>query len=187
MVWCLYLPTAALPAEANASAAQFARNFDQLQLKTSRGQAFEAQALTGQVVIYHFIYTGCSSVCPVQTHALARVLDALPPATRARVRIVSVSIDPLGDTPASLEAYARRSGALRPGWDFVLGRPADIDQLALRLRLWASNGRPTDNIANHATSLWLVDAQGRLRMRYDGRNPNVNRLVREVSTLAAPT
>ncbi|MEY4765119.1 MAG: hypothetical protein RI907_1792 [Pseudomonadota bacterium] len=164
---------------------QFARNFDGLHWTDTAGRNFLAQSLTGQVVLYHFIYTGCATVCPTQTQALTRVVDGLPAHVRNRVRIVSVSIDPWGDTAAGLRAYARRLGADRPRWQFVRASVQDTDQLAQRLRLWprTAPGRAAEP-TTHTTALWLVDPQGRLRMRYDGRQPDVRRLTQEIAALA---
>jgi protein SCO1/2 len=161
---------------------QFARNFDGTVLTDVQGLRFDPQALSGQVVLYNFFFTGCSTVCPTQTAALSRVLAGLSPAARRRVHIVSVSIDPLSDTPTTLKAYARRMGADRPGWHFVSGRPNDITQVSDRLKLMprGAHTRP----ATHTTALWLVDAAGHLRMRYDGRQPDVHRLTRELDILA---
>jgi protein SCO1 len=180
---CQAQAAAGLPASVQpARADQFARNFDGAQLTDARGQRFDPQALTGLVVLYHFMFTTCSTVCPTQTAELKRVLDRMTPEARQRVRIVSISVDPLSDTPAALSAYARRMGSDRPGWHFVSPRPADITRLSDRLRLQPTGAQPSP--AAHTTALWVVDAAGRLRMRYDGAQPDVPRLVRELTLLA---
>lgn len=174
---------AAAPLRA-AHAEQFTRNFDGARLTDAHGRHFDPQALTGQVVLYHFIFTGCSTVCPTQAADLKRVLDRMAPEVRQRVHIVSVSIDPLSDTPAALKAYARRIGADHPGWHFVSPRPVDVTRLSDSMRLLPAGAGAAP--AAHATALWVVDAAGRLRMRYDGTKPDVPRLVRELTLLATP-
>jgi hypothetical protein len=65
----------------------------------------------------------------------------------------------------------------------VSPRPADITRMSDRLRLMPSGAKAAP--AAHTTALWLVDAAGRLRMRHVGTKPDVPRLVRELTLLAA--
>lgn len=160
----------------------FARNFDGLRLLDQEGRGFSFERLAGRVLLVNFIFTGCSAVCPVQTRALVEVLAGLPPAVRAGVHFVSVSLDPLSDTPAVLKAYAQRLGADLARWSFVTGPPGDIDQVSARLRLFrpeAGARRPDD----HTATLWLVDARGRLMQRLQGNPPEARRLKEELAAL----
>lgn len=59
----------------------------------------------GRPVVMNFIFTTCTSICPLLSQTLARLQDELG-AERDRVHIVSISIDPEEDTPAVLAAYA---------------------------------------------------------------------------------
>ncbi|MBK4735827.1 SCO family protein [Noviherbaspirillum pedocola] len=64
----------------------------------------------GKPVFLAFIYTTCTTICPVTSQALASLQEALG-ADSIRVHMASVSIDPEQDTPARLRAYAQRYGA----------------------------------------------------------------------------
>ncbi len=66
----------------------------------------------GRPVVMSFIFTSCTTICPLLTETLARFQEELG-ADRDRVHIVSISIDPEEDTPARLAAYARRYQAGR--------------------------------------------------------------------------
>lgn len=173
---------AALALPVHAEADGFAANFDGAALLDQDGRHFSFGPLAGKVLLVNFVYTGCSTVCPVQTRALAEVQATLSRAVRERVRFVSVSIDPLQDTPAALRAFAKRMGADLAGWSFVTGRPADVVQIAQRLRLFRPEGKRPDD---HTTSLWAADARGRLVQRYAGNPPDRARLVRELGELVA--
>jgi len=172
-----------LPAlQAVGSDPTFASNFDGTRLLDQEGHPFAAARLAGKTTLYNFVFTGCSTVCPVQTRVLADVLRRLGPDVRDRVHFVSVSLDPLTDSPAVLKAYARAQDVDLKHWSFVTGRPADIDRVAERLRLFKADAgarRPDD----HATSLWLADREGRLRQRYPGNPPDAARLVAELTQL----
>lgn len=185
----LLLALAALPALSAAARADepgFALNFAGAALRDQDDRPFDFASLAGKVVLVNFVYTGCSTVCPVQTRVLADVQAALPPPARAKVRFVSLSLDPLNDTPQALKAFATKMGADLSGWWFVTGKPDDIDKIAARLRLFKP-GPATKRPDDHATSLWAVDTKGRLIQRYAGNPPERERLVRELTTLAGAT
>jgi protein SCO1/2 len=61
-------------------------------------------------IVLAFIYTSCTTICPVTSQVLSNVQDLLQP-DLGNVRIISVSIDPEYDTPARLHAYGERFGA----------------------------------------------------------------------------
>ena len=73
-------------------------------------------------VFLQFIFTTCTTVCPVLTATLAALQDRLGAAAN-NVRMVSISIDPETDTPERLRAYAREFHA-GPQWLFLTGTEA---------------------------------------------------------------
>jgi protein SCO1 len=140
-------------------------------------------ALQGQLVLMHFVFTGCSSICPLQVKELLAVHQALPPAARDGVRFLSVSVDPMNDTPASMAAFARRMGADVPGWHFATGEPAQVDVLIDRMRaLDTRQARPAPE--DHRTTLFLFDGRGDLLQHYSGVPVDRARLLREITQLA---
>lgn len=160
----------------------FFSNFKGLQLQDQDGQALRWQQWQGHLVLVNFVYTGCSTVCPMQTAALVDMGQRLPADLRGRVKLLSVSLDPLHDSPAVLKAFAQRLGADQPAWRFATGRPEDIERLSGALALF----RPGPDVRkpdDHSTALWLVDPAGMLRFRYSGNPPDVDRLVRELGQL----
>jgi protein SCO1 len=167
-----------------AASTGFSRNFVGMKLQDQEGRSLDLTRWSGRIVLINFVYTGCSTSCPVQTRALADMQRQLPGALRSRVQLLSVSLDPLQDTPAALKGFAKRMGADLSNWSFVTGRPQDVERLSQALRLFrpgAQVRKPDD----HSTALWLVDPKGELRMRYAGNTPDVPRLLREIAALDA--
>lgn len=72
-----------------------------------------------RAVVLSFIYTSCTTVCPMTSATLSELQDKLGPA-RDLVHLVSISIDPEFDTPARLREYAQRFGA-GPEWQHYTG------------------------------------------------------------------
>jgi protein SCO1 len=95
----------------------------------ARKVRLDAEINDGRPVVLAFIYTSCTTVCPLTSQTLATLQDKLGPA-RDRVHIVSISIDPEQDTPARLREYAQtfRAG---PEWQHYTGTLA-ASQVAQR-------------------------------------------------------
>ena len=73
----------------------------------------------GGPVVLSFVYTTCTTICPLTSMTLAE-LQARLGAGRDRVHLVSISIDPEQDTPARLRDYAKKFGA-GPQWHHYTG------------------------------------------------------------------
>lgn len=160
----------------------FASNFAGLRLRDQDDHDFAFGRLAGRVLLVNFVFTGCSSTCPLQTQALARVQADLPADVRQGVHFVSVSLDPLTDTPSALKAYAARFAIDHRHWSFVTGQPTDVGRFADRLRLFRLDQGPR-RLEDHNTALWLVDAKGRLMQRLHGQPVDARRLHDELVAL----
>jgi protein SCO1/2 len=73
----------------------------------------------GRPVVLNFIFTSCSSVCPLMSQVFAQFQQKLG-AERDKVHLMSISIDPEEDTPARLREYARKFHA-GPEWQHYTG------------------------------------------------------------------
>jgi len=79
---------------------------------------------SGQPVALNFIFTTCTTICPVMTATFSQMRRELGDAA-GRILLVSISIDPEYDRPAVLGDYASMFGA-DAGWTFLTGDGADI-------------------------------------------------------------
>lgn len=79
---------------------------------------------TDRPVMVNFIFTTCTTICPLMSGIFAQVQQQLGPESEA-VRMISISIDPEYDTPERLREYAQRFGA-GPQWQFLTGDSDDI-------------------------------------------------------------
>jgi protein SCO1/2 len=70
-------------------------------------------------VMLNFVFTTCTTVCPITSATFAQVQGALT-GGYDKLRLISISIDPEHDTPARLRVYAAQFGA-GPRWQFVTG------------------------------------------------------------------
>jgi protein SCO1/2 len=84
-----------------------------------------AAVLAGDApVLLNFIFTTCTSICPVMSATFAEVQRRLG-TERGRVRMISITIDPEHDSPERLRAFASKHDA-GPRWLFLTGSVPDI-------------------------------------------------------------
>lgn len=73
----------------------------------------------GRPILLNFIFTTCTSICPLMSNTFAQFEQRLGP-DAGKVHLMSISLDPEQDTPARLAAYARRFHA-GPEWQHYTG------------------------------------------------------------------
>ncbi len=91
----------------------------------------------GRPVVLTFIYTSCTTVCPLLSHTQSQLQSALG-ADAARTHLMSVSIDPEQDTPARLREHARTYHA-GPGWQFYTGTLAASQTVQRAFNVYRGN------------------------------------------------
>jgi len=97
-----------------------------VQLVDQSGTRVELQALldTDEPLALNFIFTTCTTICPVMTATFAQMRRELGE-SGDDLRLVSISIDPEYDRPEQLRAYAEQFRA-GEGWEFLTGDSEDI-------------------------------------------------------------
>jgi protein SCO1 len=114
--------------------------------------------LRGTVTAMQLMFTGCSATCPIQGAMFAEVQRRLTGAA-GHLRLLSVSIDPLGDDPKSLRTWLRGFGADPSRWTAALTTTQELDRLLDFLR-----GRAT-GADRHTPQVYLFDRRARLFLR----------------------
>lgn len=84
--------------------------------------------------IVSFIFTTCTTICPILTATLSSAQDDLM-ASPIKPVLISISIDPEVDTPDKLTAYAKKFKASE-NWVFLTGRLDDIIQVQRSLNIY---------------------------------------------------
>jgi protein SCO1 len=108
---------------------------------------FYSDVLKGHTVVINTIYTDCKDACPLITQQLNQVRARLGSAFGKDVHFVTITSDPVTDTPEVLRRFAQAQSALVPGWTFLTGKKADIDFVLKRLGQWSQN------VEAHSTQL----------------------------------
>lgn len=131
-------------------------------LQDESGARWDFSQLRGQWLVVDFMYTRCNAVCAVMGSKLAQLqADLAGPLAQGRVRLLSISFDPVFDRPPQLQAYLTRFGQKSSAWSAA--RPTEPQELRALERTFGITVVP-DGLGGytHNDGFGIVDPQGRL-------------------------
>ena len=117
---------------------------------------FYSDLLQNKVVIINSFFATCTGSCLPLTRNLEKLQKGLGARMGKDVHIISISVDPTVDTPASLKAYAKKLNA-GPGWYFLTGNKETVDFALKKIGHFVDNKESHLNIfiiGNERTGLW---------------------------------
>jgi protein SCO1/2 len=135
-------------------------------LLDTSGRPTQLSELRGHVVLISFIYTACSSACPLLTQRMA-LLQARLARSGLRERqahFLSITVDPDRDSAEVLGRYAAGFGAASDGWRFLREEPERLQRVLTAYDEW-TRPQPNGEI-DHPARLYLVDRKGNIREIY---------------------
>jgi protein SCO1/2 len=129
-----------------------------VQLIDESGKSVALRALleSDRPVALNFIFTTCTTICPVMTVTFAQMQRELGDAAN-QLQLVSISIDPEYDRPEVLKAYAEQFHA-GADWTFLTGDSADISQVLVSFESYAGskmNHEPLTLLKRPESSSWV--------------------------------
>jgi protein SCO1/2 len=132
-------------------------------LRDQTGRLVSLRGERGKLVLLTFLYVECHDVCPLVAGNLNTTLRQLGP-QRKDVRVLAISVDPVGDTPKAVRRFVA-SHRLLPQFRYLLGSGK-----ALR-PVWQSYNvtsvRRAAGDVDHVLYTLLVDRNGKGRVIYD--------------------
>ena len=144
--------------EGGAASANSHMNIPDVELLDQHGRKvrFYSDLVRGKTVAVNFIFTTCTTVCPPLGATFARVQRELGERAVRDVQLISISVDPVTDTPERLKAWGEKFKA-GPGWTLLTGEKSQVDELLRALA--ASSARredhtPTVLVGNEAAGQW---------------------------------
>lgn len=167
------------PAPREASPAGASVKLEDVALLDQAGAArrFKSEVVGDRIVVMDFVFTTCTTICPLLSSKMARLQERLGDRLGREVFLVSVSVDPVRDTPAKLLAYAEKWKA-KPGWTFLTGPKADVDAVLKGV------GAYTANFTDHPPMFLVGDGKAGRWTRLNGF-PDPDRLLQQVDELVA--
>jgi len=162
----------------NASSESAQVKFADVALVDQNGKTvrLEKDLVSNKIVVMSFIYTSCTTVCPVVSSIMGKVQQQLGARVGEEVQLVSISIDPQRDDAQRLNDYAR-TFQKGPGWSWLTGTPQSVNATLKGL------GSFSGDFKNHQPLILVGDGNSRHWTRYYGfTDPTV--LSRQVEKLS---
>lgn len=154
-------------------------------LTTSAGQRLPLADLRGKPLVVHFVYTGCTQVCPPATAFLAGAVgEARRAVGRDTFNVLTIGFNLPFDNPPAMRAFARAQGIDQPGW--IAASPEREDVAALT-RDFGFSYAATPAGFDHIAQVTIVDANGRIVDQVYGDSFALPLLIGPLKALASGT
>jgi protein SCO1/2 len=135
-----------------------------LRLTDIDGRAVDIRDLRGHPVLVTFVYANCPDVCPLIMENLRRVRAMAGPLGK-RMRVIAVSVDPEGDTPAVVRRFlaAHGVGGLV---DYGIGARPALERVWAAWQVAAEAPKDDPEAIEHSSLIYGVTAGGELATAY---------------------
>lgn len=144
--------TTALPSGAVRRAAQV----NPIALRMASGEKADLRTrLQGEATGVQLFFTGCGATCVMQGALFAEVQGLLR-SSRSPTRLLSLSIDPLGDDPKVLTGWLQKFGARDPCWTAAVPNVRDVGLMTSEF----SGGSDPAALVPHLNRVFLFDRRG---------------------------
>ena len=149
------------------------QNGDFVQIRQYRGKPF----------VLNFIFTRCQAptMCPASTTRMSELQMQAREAGLSGLDFVTISFDPLFDSPGVLRQYAKGYGL--DLHNFHLLTNADAQVIEDLLRQFGIMTIEEDGTINHTMATLLVDASGRVAYRKEGSSWTVKQFIKAAKQL----
>jgi protein SCO1 len=142
-------------------------------LRDENGKRVTMKQYRGKPVVVTFLYSHCTTECPVQAQQIKGALDDLG----HDVPALAISVDPRGDKPKSVKAFNAKQGVTgRIRW--VLGSAGELR------KLWKGFAIvPQTPVQEHLARIVLIDRKGRQRVGFPASQATPERLAHDLKVL----
>lgn len=145
-------------------------------------QPVSLKSFDNKIFVAGFFYTQCPSICDQVNSNLDSLVKGY--AHNKMLHFVSITVDPMHDSPATLKAYAAKQASTAK-WQFLTGDTSTIYNLAAKGFL-VNAAHAGNNQFVVDDKLVLIDADKRIRGYYSGTSiTDMNRLNDEIKVLIA--
>lgn len=133
------------------------------------GNQVTLDSTNGKARLVYFYFANCPDVCPPTTYLLSETQDLLEKEgiLGKTAELISITFDPVRDTPEVIRAFAERNFAEFNGWQFLRGDEAATIQLAQDFGVGVKKDEANQSYI-HFNTITLVDKEGQIRKWING-------------------
>jgi protein SCO1 len=140
-----------------------------------RALNLKREVIGSRIVVVDFVYTTCTTVCPLASAMFAELQTQLGERVGRDVVLVTITVDPVRDTPQTLKTHATKFGA-GPGWHWLTGAPVAVREVLKGM------GAYTPDFTQHPQMVLVGDGRSGSWTRFSGL-PDPKRLAEHVRRL----
>lgn len=135
-------------------------------LENQKNIKISNETYKGKVYVLEFFFTTCPTICPKMNQSMLSIEKKF--FGNPNFGIVSITIDPIHDTPSVLKEHADLLGVTSSNWNFLTGDRQTIFDLANKgFNLYAGENSKVNGGFEHSGLFALIDKNGNIRCRKD--------------------
>jgi protein SCO1/2 len=154
-----------------------------LALHNYNGALVNIRRYRGKAVLVTFLYTKCPDVCPVIASNLGVALNLMGKKNASRVQVVTVSVDPRGDTREAVEAFLQRHG-VAGRMLYLIGSAGELARAWKAWGVGSERDAQQPELVNHSGLVYGVSASGKITTLY-AANFTPQEIAHDVPLLAS--
>jgi protein SCO1 len=141
--------------------------------------------LRGKVVVANFVYTTCAlpNFCLRLANNLAVLQKRFAKELGRDLVLLTISFDPVHDTPDVLAKYASQWSANPATWKFLTGPPADVERAC---RFFGVHAFSNEGLLDHSLHTVVIDRKGMLVANIEGNQFTATQLGDVAAAILVP-
>jgi len=152
-------------------------------LTDQSGEAYGSTDLKGKIWVSNFIFTRCTTVCPIFSDKMSTLQKRTNKAANG-LQLVSFSVDPDFDTPEVLAEYSKRFSANPWFWHFLTGPTEQVRSVVIDgMKTFMGDAAEVDtpDALMHGSHFVLIDPDLNIRGYYQVEDEEtVERLLLDI-------
>jgi protein SCO1 len=154
-------------------------------LQDADGHAVSLADFRGKVVVLHFIYASCTDECPLHADLIARIQEMVNKTPmRERVEFITITTDPVRDTPEVMKGYGKVHNLDPVNWVFLTSGPDRPEDTRSLVRRFGHQFKEIEGgVEIHGVVTHVIDREGSFRANYHGLNFESINLIIYVNAL----
>ncbi len=146
--------------------------------------------LKDKIYVVNFFFSRCGTICPITIKNIKHSQELFN--KEPNLNFLSISVDPVYDTPKVLSDYAKRNDVNAKKWFFCTGDKSYIYNLILKgyklpvadASEYDASIKDIDEMFIHSEKLLLIDTNSQVRGIYDGtKKEEIEKLNLEIKVL----
>ena len=146
------------------------------------GKAVQLSRFRGKVIALDFVYTRCAlpNFCVRSSNNFGTLQTRFRNNLKRDLVLLTITFDPVHDSPEALEEYARKFNADAAAWHFLTGSETAIRRVC---NLFGEDYFPDEGLMDHSLHTAIIDRQGRLVANLEGNEFTAQQLGDLVNTV----